>query len=323
MKRDPAAFQGVGRRPPYFEGWYFRLQSKEGRTVALIPGLSLSGRDPHSFVQVLDAVHGSFVKKYPVSAFEASDELLDVTVDASRFGRGFVCPEIPGPEGISGCVEFSGPVPFPRTRLLPGIEGPFAWLPVNECRHDVVLMRCALHGSLRLAGECINFDGGIGYVEKDWGCAFPLGYLWEQSTGLGEGTSFLLAAARVPMVGAAFTGVIGYLWDGTRLRRFSTYTGVRLVSVRQRDGALETELRGPGFYLHTRAEAGSGHPLEAPRPDGMSRVIKESVAVNLSVRLEDGRGRLLFGGTDPFAAAEYAPGGHSESSSADKPPFRA
>ena len=30
-------FHGEGKRGPYFEGWYFKHQSPEGRTLALIP----------------------------------------------------------------------------------------------------------------------------------------------------------------------------------------------------------------------------------------------------------------------------------------------
>ena len=32
-------YHGHGRRPPYFEGWYLKLQSPRGQSLALIPAL--------------------------------------------------------------------------------------------------------------------------------------------------------------------------------------------------------------------------------------------------------------------------------------------
>ena len=53
----PAAYHGHGKRPPFFEGLYFKLVDRTGaHRYAVIPGIFLSD-DPvqhHAFVQVLD-----------------------------------------------------------------------------------------------------------------------------------------------------------------------------------------------------------------------------------------------------------------------------
>ena len=58
---NPSLYHGHGRRPPFFEGWYYKLVSaSEGHRYAVIPGIFLSD-DPakqHAFVQVLDGRTG-------------------------------------------------------------------------------------------------------------------------------------------------------------------------------------------------------------------------------------------------------------------------
>mgnify|MGYP001822280438 CR=1 FL=1 len=39
----PAAYHGHGKKPPFFEGWYYKLVDREGRNrFAIIPGIFLS-----------------------------------------------------------------------------------------------------------------------------------------------------------------------------------------------------------------------------------------------------------------------------------------
>lgn len=57
--RDPSIFQGSLKKLGYFEGWYFKQVGPHGkRKLAVIPGVSLTGRDSHAFVQVFDGYSG-------------------------------------------------------------------------------------------------------------------------------------------------------------------------------------------------------------------------------------------------------------------------
>ena len=54
----PAMYHGFTKKPPFFEGWYYKLVSAdETRKVAIIPGVIL-GQDAHAFIQVLEGVSG-------------------------------------------------------------------------------------------------------------------------------------------------------------------------------------------------------------------------------------------------------------------------
>ena len=41
-------FRGATQKAPYFEGWYLKLQTKEGKALALIPALHIGGKGRRS-----------------------------------------------------------------------------------------------------------------------------------------------------------------------------------------------------------------------------------------------------------------------------------
>ncbi len=53
---SPALYHGHNRKPPFFEGWYFKLVSADERhRFTVIPGIIKSG-EAHAFVQALNGV---------------------------------------------------------------------------------------------------------------------------------------------------------------------------------------------------------------------------------------------------------------------------
>lgn len=55
----------------------------------------------------------------------------------------------------------------------PGIMGWYAWVPTMECYHGVVSLDHAISGKLMIEDQAHDFNGGRGYIEKDWGKSFP------------------------------------------------------------------------------------------------------------------------------------------------------
>ena len=53
---NPDCYHGAKRRPPFFEGWYYKLVTPDLQSIAIIPGIykanvsELSG----AFIQILD-----------------------------------------------------------------------------------------------------------------------------------------------------------------------------------------------------------------------------------------------------------------------------
>jgi hypothetical protein len=308
----PQRYQGEGKRGPYFEGWYFRMVSPQGRTFALIPGVS---RVPgpggeRAFIQFADSA-GPRTACFSFSAgsFAASRREMLLAVGENVFTADALRLRLQGGTEVEGEVRFLEAVRYPRSPLHPGIMGPFSFLPGMECRHDVVTVFARLSGFLRVAGETVALDGGTGYIEKDWGGAFPSDYVWVQACGLDAGArpvSLMLSAARVPLFSGSVRGLIALLYYRGRLLRFATYGGARLSAASARDGLLRLTAVSPRRLLRVEARMppGSAGTLRAPAADGMSRRIAECTAGSLRAELCAKDGRTVFAWESDRAAAE-------------------
>ena len=82
-----------------------------------------------------------------------------------------------GNHRIKGALDFRGITPWPVTPLSPGAMGWYAFVPGMECYHGVVSFGHSIEGKLELDGETVDYTGGKGYTEKDWGRSFSK-YPW-------------------------------------------------------------------------------------------------------------------------------------------------
>jgi len=147
----PEGYHGATRRPPYFEGWYFKVvDAAENHRYAVIPGISLAEGDggPHSFVQVLDGATGATIyQRYPVEAFTAAEYTLDVHVEPNHFTWDGMDLDLTGSDlPLKGTIAFIDPQPWPVTPISPGIMGWFSWVPLMECYHGVLSSDHGLQG---------------------------------------------------------------------------------------------------------------------------------------------------------------------------------
>lgn len=295
----PDAFQGSHAKAPYFEGWYFRLQ-KGDHSISLIPGICLEPQ-PHAYLQILNAENKSSIyREYPLRAFQFREDQFRITVGTNRFSAHQIVLKDPQ---LHGTITFTDRVPFSCHRLSTGMMGPFAFLPAMQCKHGVVTIRSTLSGSLADETGEMDFSGGVGYVEKDWGSAFPSPYLWTQAH-FDTGT-FMLCLARVPIPGGTLTGILSFLYTGQTRYAFSTYTGAQLAYIcRTEDQTLHLALHTPLHRLYLQLRTQDGIPLRAPGTHGMNRVIYEDPHAALSVRLTTRAGATLFQGQSTDAGSE-------------------
>ena len=109
----PERYHGEGKRPPFFEGWYFKLvDPRRAHRLAIIPGIFLdpAGRDSHSFVQVLDgATSSARFYRYAPEEFHADPDRFDVRVGPNRFSLEGLRLDLDGPEGsLAGAIGLVG-----------------------------------------------------------------------------------------------------------------------------------------------------------------------------------------------------------------------
>ena len=309
----PAAYHGHGKRPPFFEGWYYKIVDALGEhSFAIIPGVFLSD-DPeqnHAFVQILDGATGrSTYHRYPGEEFWAAEGELDLHIGPNHFTAEHLSLRIESPElEIGGELRFSGLRPWPVTLRSPGIMGWYAWVPFMETYHGVVSLDHRIDGALRVNGRSVDLTGGRGYIEKDWGKSFPAAWIWFQTNHFGSlDTSLTASVAIIPWLRGSFPGFIVGLWHENVLHRFATYTGAHIEKLDITDDAVAWVILSQSQRLEMRAIRAEGGLIQAPTTVDMGRRIGETLSARVETvlyALEGGRPRRIFQGTGRHAGLE-------------------
>jgi tocopherol cyclase len=323
----PDLYHAHGKKPPFFEGWYFKLVTRgEDRAHAVIPGVFLGdeagdarsgGARSHAFVQTLDGLTGrTTYHRYPMDSFRTDRREFDIWIGPNHFRADRVVLDIQTPERqMQGELRFSELAPWPVSLTSPGIMGWYALVPFMECYHGVVSLDHGITGRLTIDGEDVDFGGGRGYTEKDWGQAFPRAWIWTQSNHFEtSGTSLTASVATIPWLGSAFRGFIAGLWHGGRLYRFATYTGAAIERLQVEDDRVALSMRSKPRRKDKRfdrlkvvAWRSRGGLLRSPERIAMLQRVLESLTARLEVQLstvgDDGE-RLLFEGVGRHAGLE-------------------
>ena len=305
---NPPVFQGQNKRNNYFEGWYFKLVDLEGNHIwSVIPGVSYSN-DTHSFIQVIHAQTGTtYYKRFPMESFTYEKEKFRIDIGPNSFSDSHLVLDIQCDDlEIKGALSFEGIQPFPVRLLSPGIMGWYAFVPFMECYHGVVSMQHTLTGSLQVNGSAISFDGGRGYIEKDWGISMPTDWIWMQSNhfDLDQKVSFMLSVARIPWRKGYFPGFLSFMRLDGKVYRFATYNGSKVASLSVTDEEVQIVLRNRKLVLEVVVLRQDGGILKAPRHGAMDRDIKESIISTLKLVLKNRRGEVLYSDTGRYAGLE-------------------
>jgi hypothetical protein len=297
----PEAYHGFGKKGPFFEGWYFKLvDAREQHAHAVIPGVFI-GEDPaesHCFVQTLDGATGhSTYHRYPYESFKAAPDRFEIEVGPNRFTRDALTLDIRSPEReMRGKLRFSGGEGWPVTPLSPGIMGWYALMPFMECYHGVLSFDHRIDGALTIDGQSVDFSAGRGYIEKDWGQAFPRAWIWMQSNHFAvSGSCITASVAIIPWLGRAFNGFIVGLWHQGKLYRFATYTGARIERQEVTDDHVFLTFADGTQRIEIEATRASGGLLHSPERTAMLQRVMESLTATIRVRLTEQRtGAVLF-----------------------------
>jgi hypothetical protein len=309
----PDWYHGHNRTPPFFEGWYFKLVNRmQTARYAVIPGVFLH-RDlsqQHAFIQVLDGIKGvSWFHVYPMDDFSAARDRFEVRIGRSIFSSERILLDIFRPDQkIKGELHFPVRNPWPVTLASPGIMGWYAWVPTMECYHGVLSFDHEIEGELEIDGSRVDFSGGRGYIEKDWGKSFPQAWIWLQTNHFEQPQTCITASvAIIPWRKNAFTGYIAGLWQSGKLYRFATYTGARIERLDVADTHITWHISSREYLLELEAVRAEGGLLHAPTTANMGRRIAETLNAQVNVRLFDRQGaseKLLFAGTGQHAGLE-------------------
>jgi len=308
----PDEFHGWGRDRRYFEGWYFKVVSPDERqALAFIPGISM-GEDGerHSFIQVMDGkACRAYYHRFSADDFRPAERGFEVFVGNNFFSGKKIRLDLPG---ISGEINFQNTTPWPKMLGAPGIMGWYSFVPFMECFHGIVSLHHTLKGELNITKSTdnqitnINFTGGKGYIEKDWGRSFPRAYVWMQTNHFDthDRASLMASVAHIPWLGSYFIGFISGFWLDGRLFRFATYTGARKF-LKITNEQVELIFKNPKTELRILAKQAAGTALKSPISGEMTGKIQESLQAEVQAELWE-NGRRIFEGTGRNAGLEVA-----------------
>ncbi len=287
---------------PYFEGWYCKCRSCDGRSLALIPALHRSSDGAVCASLQILTEHRSWWVPLPAAGVQVRHTPLRV-----RFGASLLTTEGLWLNLQQGILSLQGTLRFgPCAELRSPIMGPFRFLPGMECSHQILSMGHTLSGILSLNGELVDFTGGTGYLESDRGRSFPRTYLWTQCSW--PKGSLMLALASVPVLGHTFPGCIcAILHHGTEWR-LATYQG----AVVEHWSPRQVQVRQGPLRLRIDLLSSDPLPLRAPVCGQMKRMVRESLRSSVRCRLWM-NGTLLLDETDAGAGFECAGSGPTRS----------
>ncbi len=293
------------KRFRFFEGWFFKHQNAD-TVLALIPGQSIDNHGViQPFLQIIWNEHS-----YSLD-FTEDDYLVDRRQKRIMLGN-----NVFSPHGIKlnirsenlviqGMIRYGSlsPIAYP-------IMGPFQFVPFMECRHEIISMAHTLHGTVKINGKVLDFNGEKGYIEGDKGRSFPDSYLWLQCNRFKEDAAVMVSIAHIPFIGFHFQGCICVIQYKGREYRFATYLGARVVCKRETAVVLKQGQYYFKIFLTNQErnkKARFSHKLLAPDKGKMSRFIKEGHLI-LGRFLLYKKEELIFDLTSDHVSFEYMTG---------------
>jgi tocopherol cyclase len=294
-------FQGEHKKKHYFEGWYFKhVDRDEENILSVIPGIAYedSREKSHAFIQIIDGTScKTHYVRYETQDFSFCKDQFQFRIGRSTFGQEGISLDIEAPDiRLKGKLAYANRIAWPSRLLSPNSMGWYGFIPFMECYHGVLSLQHDISGGLLLNDREIRFDGGRGYMEKDWGTSFPSSWIWLQSNHFDvSDTGFMLSVARIPWQRSSFTGFMGGLRHKDKIYRFATYTGAKITQLEHQGHRIRLTLSDKNYLLNLQGLQGDTGALQAPQKGAMTTQIQESIRGVAEIRLLDKkRGALLL-----------------------------
>jgi hypothetical protein len=286
-------FQGAGKHRHYFEGWYFKhVDMAEQNILCIIPGVSIEENKAksHAFIQIIDgSTYKTYYVRYDKEAFSFSKEHFQIRIAENVFSDKGIELNIEAEDmKLHGKLTYSKSTRWPSGIASPNSMGWYAYIPIMECYHGVLSLQHKIEGQIKLNDRTIDFDQGMGYMEKDWGTSFPSAWVWLQSNHFDiENSSLMLSIAKIPWRRKSFIGFIIGLWHENKLYRFTTYTGAKINYLKFKGKDVSIKISDKSYDMFIEAQQGNFGSLQAPIKGAMTGSVMESISGTVNIKLND------------------------------------
>lgn len=302
---NPIIFQGNLRKKNYFEGWYFKIVDASSENIyAFIPGIFLekNGKDSHAFIQIINGItQETEYLSYDLKDFSYSKKYFYVKILENIFSEeGMIFKG----DRIQVKLKFKNHSKWPKSLIGRNAMGIFGLIPFMQCNHGIFSMDYLLEGTMNINGKKIDFTGGRGYSEKDWGYSFPDSWIWIQSNHFEKNkTSLSISLASVPLLFTNITGFIcGFLLEGKQYT-FATYNASRITKLEVNENIVEINFLRKNLLLEVVLEKEGGGILASPDGNNMGGRISESLTSKVNVKLYK-NSELIFQGKGENCGSE-------------------
>ncbi|TFG19013.1 MAG: hypothetical protein EU533_07185 [Promethearchaeota archaeon] len=316
-KKFPESFQGTNKKNNYFEGWYNKIVAPtQDHIYAFIPTIALNSNHPHSAIQVFDGFNVNYhYLEYPLESFTNFSSIdYHVKIGSSVFSSHGMKLNIQGDDlEIKGILKNSNITRWPKTLLQPGAMGWLSYFPFLETYHGIVSMSHNLNGILRINDLSVNFNGGKGYIEKDWGKSFPKAWIWMHSNHfLKNNISFMFSIAKIPLLSFKMTGFLSILWFKNRFYKFTSYNFSKIEKLDLNQEIVKIIVSNHNYTLKIMAVSGKKVNMKAPISGNMRANCIESMNSKIYLELYQRKGKnniLLFKDVGTSAGLEIMDNG--------------
>ena len=299
--KNSSMFQGNQKTKKYFEGWYFKMVSQdEGSILSVIPGISISedGSTKHAFIQIIDGkIAETKYINFPIEDFYFSKEDFLIKIENNVFSKDSIVLDIQRDSlSIIGKVYMKNLAELKsKNKQRQKIMGWYYKVPFMECYHGVVSLNHDLYGEIKTNNRNFRFDGGRGYIEKDWGKSMPSSWIWIQTNSFkNSNSSFMLSIAKIPWLGFSFTGFLGFYYINNEIVRFGTYSKAKVKLEKYEENRLNLNIVLKDEVLEIQTIKKISGMLKAPVNGNMNRRISEGIDADLKVKLLDENKNILF-----------------------------
>jgi hypothetical protein len=300
--KNSSMFQGNKKTKKYFEGWYFKMVSKDEMSIlSVIPGISISedGSTKHAFIQIID---GKTAKteyiSYSIEDFYYSKDDFLIQIGNNIFSKDSLVLDIQkdtlpviGKIYMHNLTELRAEKNKKRQKIM----GWYYKVPFMQCYHGLVSLNHDLRGEIKTNNRSFKFDGGKGYIEKDWGKSMPASWIWIQTNNFkNSNSSFMLSVAKIPWLGFSFTGFLGFYYLNNEVVRFGTYSKAKVKLEKHEKNSLNLNIILKEKVLEIQTLKNSSGLLKAPVNGNMNRRISEGIDAELKLKLLDENKNVLF-----------------------------
>ena len=294
-KLNPDVYHGSNKKNNFFEGWYFKLVDKNmTNVISLIPGIYLgeSTENSHSFIQILQGNKASYgYKKFTKEEFSTkSNKEFNISIANNSFSLKEISLNINDDlDKITGCISFENLIRWPDSVINPGSMGFYNFIPSMQCYSQVSVMDMDLQGSLCVNGENIDFTSGKGYIEKNWGSAFPYSWTWVQCNSFkNRKASISCSIGHIPFMISSFRGFLIGLYVEDKFYKFTTINRSTLnIIQKDADVIITSENRKYKLIIETKTNKSDFMLCMGPRDDKMVPLVEETLKARVNVTLID------------------------------------